>query len=82
MCISKDFDISRLIKKILSSAAVGVHENLTLDQLQNHLQGKLKGPDVFTDFGDVWNDIPDNWFALREHLLEGSKGSKIIGLGG
>ena len=34
VCISEDFDISRLIEEILSSAADGVHGNLTLDQLK------------------------------------------------
>lgn len=79
VCISEDFDISRLIKEILSSAADGVHENLTpIDQLQNHLRDKLKDQRFLLILDDVWNDIPDKWFALRELLLEGSKGSKII----
>ncbi|GMN60780.1 hypothetical protein TIFTF001_029866 [Ficus carica] len=78
VCVSEDFDVPRLMKEILDSATGKVNKNMTLDQMQIHLRDEIKDKKFLLVLDDVWNDIPDKWFRLREFLLEGSKESKIL----
>ncbi|KAL5575078.1 hypothetical protein UlMin_016777 [Ulmus minor] len=75
---SKDFNVPQLIKEIFDSATGKVNENSTLERLQTELRGALSGKKFLLILDDVWNAIPDKWFELRDLLMDGSKGSKII----
>ncbi|KAL5576033.1 hypothetical protein UlMin_017732 [Ulmus minor] len=75
---SKDFNVPRLIKEILDSATGKVNENLTLELMQTQLRGILRDGKFLLILDDVWNENPHKWFELRDMLMEGSKGSKIV----
>ncbi|KAL5575063.1 hypothetical protein UlMin_016762 [Ulmus minor] len=75
---SKDFNVPQLIKEIFDSATGKVNENSTLERLQTELRGALSGKKFLLILDDVWNAIPDKWRELRDLLMDGSKGSKII----
>ncbi|KAL5566875.1 hypothetical protein UlMin_030039 [Ulmus minor] len=75
---SKDFNVPQLIKEIFDSATGKVNENLTLEMLQTELRGTLSGKKFLLILDDVWNEIPDKWFELKNMLMDGSKASKII----
>ncbi|KAL5539585.1 hypothetical protein UlMin_044006 [Ulmus minor] len=75
---SKDFNVPRLIKEILDSATGKVNENLTLEMMQTQLRGILRDGKFLLILDDVWNENPHKWFELRDLLMEGSKGSKIV----
>ncbi|KAM3691148.1 hypothetical protein ACJW31_09G173600 [Castanea mollissima] len=78
VCVSEDFDVTRLIKEILKSAKVLVDENLGIDQWQNSLRELLKDKKFLLVLDDVWNDDRNKWIKLEDLLLGGCNGSKII----
>ncbi|KAL5546841.1 hypothetical protein UlMin_006528 [Ulmus minor] len=78
VCVSENFDVPRLIKEILDSATGKVSEELNLDQLQKGLRDKLEAQRFLLILDDVWSDSREKWFALKELLIVGSVGSKII----
>uniref|UniRef100_A0A7N2M2K2 Uncharacterized protein n=1 Tax=Quercus lobata TaxID=97700 RepID=A0A7N2M2K2_QUELO len=78
VCVSEDFDVTRLIKEILKSAKVPVDENLGIDQWQNSLRGLLKDKKFLLVLDDVWNDDRNKWMELEDLLLGGCNGSNII----
>ena len=53
MCVSEDFDIKRLKTEILKSA-VGIDENLSIDQLQMRLREHIKDKKFLLVLDDVY----------------------------
>ncbi|XP_065617030.1 disease resistance protein RGA2 [Quercus suber] len=78
VCVSEDFNVTRLIKEILKSELVTIDENLSLDQLQIQLRGLLKDKKFLLVLDDVWNEDRRKWIELENLLLGGCKGSKIL----
>jgi predicted nucleotidyltransferase len=80
VCISEDFDVTRLIKEILKSAIGSIDENLGVDQLQIRLREFLKEKKFLLVLDDVWNEDRNKWIELEALLLGagGCNGSKII----
>lgn len=78
MHVYEDFTMPRLIKEIIDSITGCVNENSTVDQLQTRLRDSLKDKRFLLVLDDVWNDNPNKWFQLRDLLMDGSKGSKLI----
>ncbi|KAF2307868.1 hypothetical protein GH714_032776 [Hevea brasiliensis] len=78
VCVSEDFDVTRLAKEITSSATGRSYGDLTMDQLQARLRRSLGGRKFLLVLDDVWNENLVRWVELRG-LLEGcAMGSKII----
>uniref|UniRef100_A0A7N2M1P1 Uncharacterized protein n=1 Tax=Quercus lobata TaxID=97700 RepID=A0A7N2M1P1_QUELO len=77
MCVSEDFDIKRLITEILKSA-VGIDENLSIDQLQMCLREHIKDKKFLLVLVDVSNEDRIKWIELKNLLVGGCNGSKII----
>ncbi|KAF2307867.1 hypothetical protein GH714_032768 [Hevea brasiliensis] len=78
VCVSEDFDVTRLAKEITSSATGRSYGDLTMDQLQARLRRSLAGRKFLLVLDDVWNENLVRWVELRG-LLEGcAMGSKII----
>ncbi|PRQ44726.1 putative P-loop containing nucleoside triphosphate hydrolase, leucine-rich repeat domain, L [Rosa chinensis] len=78
--VSVDFDIHRLMEKILSSAlGTEVSEKMSVDQLQAKLRESLKDKKYLLVLDDVWNEDRSQWSDLRNLLIDGIKlGSKIL----
>ncbi|CAL9025752.1 unnamed protein product, partial [Prunus brigantina] len=78
--VSVDFEITRLIKMILSSASdTEMSDKLSVDQLQGRLRHALKDKKFLLVLDDVWNEDRIKWSELRDLLIEGAKsGSKIL----
>ena len=77
VCVSEDFDVKRLITEILKSA-VGIDENLSIDQLQMRLREHIKDKKFLRVLDDVSNEDHIKWIELKILLLGGCNGSKII----
>uniref|UniRef100_A0A5B6YHB8 Putative disease resistance protein RGA3 n=2 Tax=Davidia involucrata TaxID=16924 RepID=A0A5B6YHB8_DAVIN len=78
VCVSDDFDMKRLIAKIINSA-VGINcDNLDLEQLQNRLRYTLGCKKYLLILDDVWNRDRVKWIGLRDLLIGGANGSKIV----
>ncbi|XAR48995.1 hypothetical protein NMG60_11032003 [Bertholletia excelsa] len=79
VCVSEEFDLRKIIKKILKSASPGADcRNLDLDQLQSHLRYMLRNKKYFLVLDDVWNEDRSKWIKLRSLLKCGATGSKIL----
>uniref|UniRef100_A0A803KVT8 Disease resistance protein RGA3 n=1 Tax=Chenopodium quinoa TaxID=63459 RepID=A0A803KVT8_CHEQI len=77
-CVSEDFDIQEITKKILRSATNTEIPELDMEQLQGRLRGILGEKKYFLVLDDVWNNNREKWLKLRAYLKVGRKGSKIV----
>uniref|UniRef100_A0A2N9HPM3 Rx N-terminal domain-containing protein n=1 Tax=Fagus sylvatica TaxID=28930 RepID=A0A2N9HPM3_FAGSY len=78
VCVSDDFQITRLIKAIIESIDGRASDLSELDPLQKSLQEKLRGRKFLVVLDDVWNEDEVKWDGLKSVLWCGAKGSKVI----
>ncbi|KAM3691050.1 hypothetical protein ACJW31_09G165500 [Castanea mollissima] len=77
VCVSEDFNILKLAKKILKSAGGEISENMSMDEVQASLRSILKENRFFIVLDNVWNEDRNKWIDLK-NLLIGGQGSKIL----
>ncbi|EOY10163.1 LRR and NB-ARC domains-containing disease resistance protein, putative [Theobroma cacao] len=80
VCVSDDFHLKRLIIKIIK-AVKKVNEdwsNMDLDQLQKVLRDCLDGKKYLLILDDLWKEDDIKWNELKQLLVEGGRGSKIV----
>ncbi|XP_031248154.1 putative disease resistance protein RGA4 [Pistacia vera] len=78
VCVSDDFDVTRLIKEIIYSAKHEDCSKLKADEIPRRLQEILVGQKFLLVLDDVWNEKPMKWMDLRNLLRNGVNGSKVI----
>ncbi|XP_030965148.1 putative disease resistance protein RGA4 [Quercus lobata] len=78
VCISDDFDVEIIVKKILEFAKGKKLENFEKNKLINDLQKEIGGYRYFLVLDDVWNDDSEKWDKLKRLLLGGARGSRIL----
>ncbi|KHG18590.1 Putative disease resistance RGA1 [Gossypium arboreum] len=81
ICVSEEFDLSRLLKLIIQSVNKGVKcDDLTLEALQACLRSLLNDKKFLLVLDDVWNENQAKWVELRNLLrsTDGFSPSKII----
>ena len=76
-CISDIFDVQRIVKEIVEQLTDGKHEG-SLEILQNKLREKLKGKKYLIVLDDLWNEDNNKWLLLRNLLMGGARGSRIV----
>lgn len=80
--MSEDFSVTRLIKEIFKSAysatRMTIDHNWSVDELQTRLRELLNDKKFLLVLDDVWNEDRNKWIELRDLLIAGSEGSKII----
>ncbi|KAI8562601.1 hypothetical protein RHMOL_Rhmol03G0047300 [Rhododendron molle] len=81
VCISNNFDIKRILLKILQADGDNWHSSFGgegLQQLQKRVT-KLLSDDKFLLFlDDVWNEDVLKWQKLEDLLMKGERGSRIV----
>ncbi|KAJ9685659.1 hypothetical protein PVL29_017622 [Vitis rotundifolia] len=83
VCVSDDFDVKILVRKIIKSATnenvdnLGL-DNLGLEQLKNKLHEKLTQKRYLLVLDDIWNEDFEKWDQLRTLLKVGATGSKVL----
>jgi len=79
VCVSNDFDVSALTRKMIEEITGQGTDVICLNTLQEILRGKLSSKKFLLVLDDVWNDErrPD-WEKLIAPLKLGQKGSKIL----
>jgi hypothetical protein len=79
VCVSNDFDVPALTRKIIQEITGRGTDVICLNTLQEILRGKLSSKKFLLVLDDVWNDErrPD-WEKLVAPLKSGQKGSKIL----
>ncbi|KAJ3706854.1 hypothetical protein LUZ61_010559 [Rhynchospora tenuis] len=78
VCVSDDFDLSRILKSLIKSAKKKKCEVDNLDQLQNDTRKVLHGKRFLLVLDDVWNEEPQKWEKLENLLRSGARGSKVV----
>ncbi|XP_030930479.1 disease resistance protein RGA2-like [Quercus lobata] len=78
VCVSDDFILKQLLVKILRSIADENWNDLDEEQLQKHLRNVLDGRKFLLVLDDVWNKDRNKWIELRNLLMGGANGSKIL----
>ncbi|XP_054782255.1 putative disease resistance protein RGA1 [Prosopis cineraria] len=78
VCVSEEFDVKTLVKKILELSVGSKVDDQQLELLQNKLQENLNGQKYLLILDDVWNQDHQKWLDLKKYLKCGAKGSKII----
>ncbi|XP_050153992.1 putative disease resistance protein RGA3 isoform X4 [Malus sylvestris] len=71
-CVSNVFELDIVVKKILQSEHNGI------EQLQNDLRNKVDGKKYLLVLDDVWNEDRKKWLSLKNLLMGGGEGSRIL----
>ncbi|KAF7848644.1 hypothetical protein BT93_L1771 [Corymbia citriodora subsp. variegata] len=77
VCVPEDFNLSKTIEEIIKDAT-GQNNNLDIQQLQTSLRNVIKDKKFLLVLDDVWSNNRSRWNELRDLLIEGASGSKII----
>ncbi|XP_052884132.1 putative disease resistance protein RGA3 [Gossypium arboreum] len=79
VCVSDVFDVKLIVQNIIKSATgQAPNQNLEMDQLQKNLREKIGGKKYLLILDDMWNEERENWVSIKELLIGGAKGSRII----
>ena len=78
VCVSDDFDVKVIIKKILECAQNKKPENLEKNTLINNLKKEIDGKRDLLVLDDVWNEDLQKWLELKNLLMDGAIGSRIL----
>ncbi|WRX25211.1 NB-ARC - like 10, partial [Theobroma cacao] len=80
VCVSDDFDLKRLMIKIIKAAKGfdGNGSNMGLDQLQKVFRDCLDEKKYLLILDDLWNEDHIKWDELKQLLVQGAKGSQIV----
>ncbi|XP_060667773.1 disease resistance protein RGA2-like [Ziziphus jujuba] len=79
VCVSDaDFDVGLLVQKIIKSISNEKVENCEMELLQKSLRKKISGKRYLLVLDDLWNENRELWLKLKDLLLNGIDGSRII----
>ncbi|XP_050210269.1 putative disease resistance protein RGA3 isoform X2 [Mercurialis annua] len=76
--VSENFDVKLIAEKILESVVGEKPRNLGMDTMKNLLHERINGKRYLIVFDDVWNESLEKWISLRDLLVGGAKGSRMI----
>ncbi|XP_030457944.2 disease resistance protein RGA2-like [Syzygium oleosum] len=78
VCVPEDFDLKKIIERIIEDATGQSLSNLDIQQLQTRLRDTIKDKKFLLVLDDVWSDDRRRWKELRDLLSVGASESKII----
>ncbi|KAJ9190537.1 hypothetical protein P3X46_001725 [Hevea brasiliensis] len=78
VCVTEDFDVEKVVRKILTSMTNDEVGNLDMDLLQIRLREKLIDKRYLLVLDDMCNENLERWICLKNLLVGGAKGSKIL----
>ncbi|KAF8038101.1 hypothetical protein BT93_B0837 [Corymbia citriodora subsp. variegata] len=83
VCVSTDFDVKKIVKKMLACAMRKEVEEDMMELLQSNLREKIDGKKYLLVLDDVWvlddgQNIERKWQSLKPLLVGGARGSKIL----
>ncbi|XP_034898979.2 putative disease resistance protein RGA3 isoform X1 [Populus alba] len=77
-CVSDDFSLKQVVKKIIKSATGERCADLDGGELNKKLEEILNGKKYLLLLDDVWNEDAEKWLLLKPLLSKGAGGSKMI----
>ncbi|XP_026432194.1 putative disease resistance RPP13-like protein 1 [Papaver somniferum] len=79
ICVSTDFDVEKILMKIMESITLEKFDNLSnYDLLVNRVRENLQGKKFLLVLDDLWSEDIQQWERLKDPLLVGAQGSKIL----
>ncbi|KAL4601014.1 hypothetical protein ACB092_11G241400 [Castanea dentata] len=78
VCVSDDFEVKVIVKKILECAQNKKQEEIELNTLINNLKNEIDGKRYLLVLDDVWNEDPQKWLKLKSLLMSGARGSRML----
>ncbi|CAB4303505.1 unnamed protein product [Prunus armeniaca] len=78
VCVSDTFDVVRVAKAILEATLSPTQELVELDALLEHIHESIAGKKFLLVLDDVWNEDFSKWEVLKQPLLLGGVGSRIL----
>ncbi|XP_075634494.1 putative disease resistance RPP13-like protein 1 [Castanea sativa] len=78
VCVSEEFDVPKITKKILESVSPQKHDNTDFNKIQTELKDYLMGKKCLLILDDVWNENREDWALLSIPFKYGASGSRII----
>jgi hypothetical protein len=78
VCVSDPFHVKNIVEKIIEAATKKKPEIGEMDTLVGNLKEKIDGKKYLLVLDDVWNDDHGKWFELKEVLMGGARGSRIL----
>ncbi|CAL9771505.1 unnamed protein product, partial [Musa acuminata subsp. burmannicoides] len=78
VCVSEEFDVVGLTRKILVSFFKTTVDYTELNELQQELKENLQGKKFLLVLDDVWNEKPSLWELLKVPLLKAGVGKVIV----
>jgi Leucine-rich repeat (LRR) protein len=77
-CVSDPFDVKTIIQKLIESATKDKPKSLEIDPLQSLFQETIGGKRYLLVLDDVWNENSNKWSDLKNLLVGGLRGSKVL----
>ncbi|XP_059428669.1 putative disease resistance protein RGA4 [Corylus avellana] len=78
VCVSDPFYVKNIVEKIIEAATKTKPGTGEMDTLVGNLKEKIDGKKYLLVLDDVWNDDHGKWFELKEVLMGGARGSRIL----
>ncbi|XP_022748112.1 putative disease resistance RPP13-like protein 1 [Durio zibethinus] len=78
VCVSDDFDVTRITKAIFQAVTSEPCNDNDLNSLQRKLKETLSGKNFLIVLDDVWNENYHDWTILQSPFLTRTPASKII----
>jgi Leucine-rich repeat (LRR) protein/uridine kinase len=77
-CVSDPFDVKTIVQKLIESATKKRPKSLEIDVLQSLFRETINGKRYLLVLDDVWNENSNKWFDLKNLLVGGHRGSKVL----
>ncbi|KAG6742100.1 hypothetical protein POTOM_055386 [Populus tomentosa] len=78
MCVSDDFNVRQISQRIADKLDRRNYGHLDFDLLQNILKQQMSTSKYLLVLDDVWNEDRVKWFRLKDLLMNGARGSKVL----
>jgi hypothetical protein len=78
VCVSEIFNVKNIVEKILEAATEKKPDPAEMNTLVSKLKKEIEGKKYFLVLDDVWNGDHKKWCRLKEVLMGGARGSRIL----
>ncbi|XP_050211462.1 putative disease resistance protein RGA1 [Mercurialis annua] len=76
--VSDNFDVKLIVEKMLECVLGDKPKDLGMNNMKNLLHERINGKRYLIVFDDVWNESLEKWIRLRDLLVGGARGSRMI----
>jgi hypothetical protein len=78
VCVSDPFHVKNIVEKIIEAATKKKPAAGEMDTLVGKLKEKIDGKKYLLVLDDVWNEDRGKWSHLKQVLMGGARGSRIL----